>query len=106
MIDAGLIVMTAFISPYEKDRAFAKKLIGVKNFIEVYCNSPLEVCEKRDIKGLYKKVREGLISNFTGIDAPYEIPSHPDLSINTSSLTINQSIDLIIKFLRERHFID
>ena len=106
MIDAGLIVMTAFISPYEKDRALAKKLIGDKNFIEVYCNSSLEVCEKRDIKGLYKKVREGLISNFTGIDAPYEIPSHPDLSINTSSLTINQSIDLIIKFLRERHFID
>ena len=106
MIDAGLIVMTAFISPYEKDRALAKKLIGDKNFIEVYCNSPLEVCEKRDIKGLYKKAREGLISNFTGIDAPYEIPSHPDLSINTSSLTINQSIDLIVKFLRVRHFID
>ncbi len=83
----------------------AKKLIGNENFIEVYCNASLEVCEKRDIKGLYKKARQGLISNFTGIDAPYEIPSHPDLSINTSSLTINQSIDLIVTFLKERHFI-
>jgi adenylylsulfate kinase-like enzyme len=106
MIDAGLIVMTAFISPYEKDRALAKKLIGDENFIEVFCNASLEVCEKRDIKGLYKKAREGLISNFTGIDSPYEAPSNPDLSINTSSLTINQSIDLIVKFLRKHHFIN
>lgn len=106
MVDAGLIVMTAFISPYEKDRALAKKLIGDESFIEIFCNSSLEVCEKRDIKGLYKKAREGLISNFTGIDAPYEIPSNPDLSINTSSETIKESIDLIIEFLKKHHFIN
>ena len=106
MIDAGLIVMTAFISPYEKDRALAKKLIGDENFIEIFCNASLEVCEKRDVKGLYKKAREGLILNFTGIDATYEAASNPDLSINTSSLTINQSIDLIVTFLREHHFIN
>jgi adenylylsulfate kinase len=106
MIDAGLIVMTAFISPYEKDRMLAKKLIGDENFIEIFCNASLEVCEKRDIKGLYKKAREGLIANFTGIDAPYEIPSNPDLLINTFSLPINESIDLIIQFLKKQHFIN
>ena len=105
MIDAGLIVISAFISSYEKDRALAKKIIGEENFIEVYCNCSLDVCEKRDTKGLYKKAREGLIQNFTGIDAPYEPPSNPDLSISTSSLTIEQSINLIIEYLKKSHFI-
>jgi adenylylsulfate kinase len=106
MIDAGLIVLTAFISPYEKDRTLAKKLIGDENFLEIFCNASLEVCEKRDVKGLYKKAREGLISNFTGINAPYEIPINPDLSINTFSLSVDESVNLIIQLLKDHHFIN
>jgi adenylylsulfate kinase len=85
----------------KKDRTLAKKLIGDKYFIEIFCNSSLEICKTRDIKGLCKKAREGMITNFTGTNAPYEISSNPDLSINTSSLSIKESIDLIIQFLKK-----
>jgi adenylylsulfate kinase len=105
MIDAGLIIITSFISPFEKDRALAKKLIGDQNFIEVYCNSSLDVCEKRDVKGLYKKARLGLIQNFTGIDSPYEKPPNPDLSIDTSLTNIEDSVFIIVEFLKKFHYI-
>ena len=105
MIDAGLILLTAFISPYEKDRALAKKLIGNENFIEIYCNCSLDICEKRDVKGLYKKARNGEILNFTGIDSPYEVPVSPVISINTSLMTIDESVDIILRYLKQHQFI-
>jgi len=105
LIDAGLIAITAFISPYEKDRQLAKNLIGNENFIEIFCDCSLAICEKRDVKGFYKKARDGLITNFTGIDATYEIPKHPSLSINTSSMSIDVSIGLIIQYLKEHRYI-
>jgi adenylylsulfate kinase len=105
MIDAGLIIVTSFISPFEKDRALAKKVIGDQNFIEIYCSSSLDVCEQRDVKGLYKKARLGLIQNFTGIDSPYEKPPNPDLSIDTSLTNIEDSVFMIVEFLKKSHYI-
>lgn len=96
MNDAGLVVVTAFISPFEKDRDLAKTIIGEESFLEVYINTPLSICEKRDTKGLYKKARSGLMINMTGIDSPYEAPELPDLSIDTSDLSIEESSFKII----------
>lgn len=97
--DAGLIVITAFISPYREDRAMASKIIGGERFIETYLSTDLDVCERRDPKGLYKKVREGKISEFTGISAPYEIPENPALALDTASMTIEVSVDAILEKL-------
>lgn len=83
MADAGLIVISAFISPFQSDRALAKQHIGAHRFVEVFVDCPLEVCEARDVKGLYKKARAGEISSFTGISAPFEAPENPDLVVNT-----------------------
>lgn len=85
MADAGLIVLTAFISPFKAERAMARELIGSENFIEVYVSTPLEVCESRDPKGLYKKARAGIISNMTGVNSAYEAPDTPDIAVNTIS---------------------
>ncbi len=85
MFDAGLIVMAAFISPFRAEREMARKLIGEKNFVEVYVDTPLEVCEQRDPKGLYKKARNGEILNMTGISSPYEAPTHPDIHYTEAS---------------------
>lgn len=87
MMDAGLIVITAFISPFRQERNMARELIGKDRFVEVYVNTPLAVCEQRDVKGLYKKARAGLLPNMTGINSPYEAPEHPDFvadSLNNS----------------------
>ena len=83
-IDAGTIVLTAFISPFREDRAQAKALVGAEHFIEIFVDCPLEVCEKRDVKGLYKKARKGEIKNFTGIDSPFEVPENPDVVVKTN----------------------
>ncbi|MGB7786063.1 MAG: adenylyl-sulfate kinase, partial [Salinimicrobium sp.] len=83
MTDAGLVVVAAFISPLEKDRDMLKEIVGKENFIEVFINTPLEICEQSDTKGLYKKARAGEIQNFTGIGAPYEPPSNPNLEVRT-----------------------
>ncbi|WP_313560622.1 sulfate adenylyltransferase subunit CysN [Diaphorobacter nitroreducens] len=99
MMDAGLIVMTAFISPFRQEREMARELIGPTNFVEVYVNTPLNVCEQRDPKGLYKKARNGLIPNMTGIDSSYEEPHQPNLKINTSSENIKAIVELITKEL-------
>ncbi|WP_299256533.1 adenylyl-sulfate kinase [uncultured Aquimarina sp.] len=96
-LDAGIIVITAFISPYEKDRQKAKNKIGKANFIEVYLSTPLDVCESRDVKNLYKKARSGEITDFTGINAPYEVPISADIKIDTSNLSIEKSVDKILK---------
>ena len=101
MLEAGLIVMTAFISPFKKDRNEARSLISHDNFIEIYCKASLETCEKRDVKGLYKKAREGKIKNYTGIDSPYEAPENPQLTIDTDKETLNESVSKILNYLEK-----
>ena len=91
LMDAGTIVISAFISPYEKDRRMAKEIIGNDNFIEIYVECPIDICELRDVKGLYKKARNGEISNFTGISSPFETPVNPDIIVNTTNESIKQS---------------
>ena len=103
--DAGLIGITAFISPYRKLRNFCRELLGEGRFFEIYCKASLEVCEKRDPKGLYKKAREGVIKDFTGIDAPYEEPEHPEIVIDTDALSIEESADKVIAELKKQGII-
>jgi len=100
-LDAGIIVLASFISPFEADREKAKKLVGEENFIEIFINCPLEICEQRDVKGLYAKAREGKIKNFTGIDSPYEIPKKPNIAIHSHLETIEESKNKIITYLQE-----
>jgi adenylyl-sulfate kinase len=95
MVDAGLIVIVAFISPFRADREFARQLFESNEFLEVFVNTPLELCERRDIKGLYLKARLGEIKNFTGISSPYEPPENPDVKIDGSN-TIENCIDEIL----------
>lgn len=98
-IDSGIIVLTAFISPFKKDRAFVRKLVNANEFIEVFVDTSLEICEQRDPKGLYKKARKGEIKNFTGIDSPYEKPETHEIHIVNNMSNIDESIDAIIKYL-------
>jgi bifunctional enzyme CysN/CysC len=102
--EAGIIVVTAFISPYREDRENAKKIIGEARFIEVFLDAPIEVCEKRDTKGLYEKARTGIIPEFTGINAPYEAPKGPAISIKTAELSIDICAETIIKYISEKGF--
>ncbi|MDC7791674.1 adenylyl-sulfate kinase [Campylobacter coli] len=96
-IDAGVIVLCAFISPFEKDRKLVKDLLEEDEYIEIFVDTSLEVCEKRDLKGLYKKARQGKIKNFTGIDSPYERPKDPHIHITKEDL--NENVDMILGFL-------
>ncbi len=98
MNDAGLIVLTAFISPYRQDRENAREIIG-DGFVEIYVSTPLEVCEQRDVKGLYAKARRGEIPNFTGISSAYEPPVKPDIQVDTSACTLEEAVDQIIQHL-------
>ena len=100
-IDAGTVVLAAFVAPYEKDRQFIRKTVGSKNYIEVFINTPLEICEERDVKGLYKKARKGEIKNMTGISAPYEIPLSPDVEI-TSDKEVEESVETIYCCLKDK----
>lgn len=97
--DCGIVTINCFISPTEKIREMARKIIGNDNFIEIYIKASLEVCEQRDVKGLYKKARKGEIKSFTGISAPFEIPTNPDLTINTSELSIDKSTKIILDYI-------
>ena len=99
MNDAGLIVLVSFISPYIQDRERARKIIGADNFVEIYVDTPLEICEKRDVKGLYKKARDGKIPNFTGISAPYEAPEHPELTLSTEDTTPEECAEQVMDYL-------
>ena len=99
--DAGVITITAFISPYRKYRNFCRELLGPGRFIEIYTKASLETCEKRDPKGLYKKAREGIIKDFTGISAPYEEPENPELVIDTDRYPVEESVELVLKKLEE-----
>lgn len=98
-LNCGIICINSFISPTRKIRAMAKEIIGEDNFIEVYINAPIEVCEQRDPKGLYKKVREGKIKNFTGIDSVFEIPENPKIEINTDLLSISESAQKALEII-------
>ena len=102
MNDAGLIVISAFISPYREDRTMAREIIGAEAFLEVYINTPVDVCEGRDPKGLYRQARSGEISGFTGVSAPYEAPTNPVLSLDTSSMDIEECVDKLMVLLRNR----
>ena len=101
MNDAGLIVLTAFISPYRADRRRARQIIGDDDFIEVYVSTPIEECEKRDVKGLYKKARDGEIPNFTGVNAPYEAPEQPEITIDTSRQPLDETVALLMQKLEQ-----
>ena len=105
MMEAGLIVIAAFISPFRKDRDMVRSLFQKSDFIEVYCKAPLEVCELRDVKGLYKKARAGKIENYTGIDSPYEPPECPELIIDTQQLSLQDSVKRVIGFLKSKDFL-
>lgn len=105
MVDAGIIVLTAFISPYREDRNTARDLFENGDFIEVYVKCSLEECEKRDPKGLYKKARAGIIKNYTGISAPYEEPEAPELVIETDKFNEQESMQSVINYLSEKKFI-
>ncbi len=99
MNDAGLIVLTSFISPFEADRQRARTIIGEDAFIEIYVSTPIEECEKRDVKGLYKKARSGEIPNFSGISSPYEVPEHPEITIDTTGKSVEDCVDYIMEQL-------
>ena len=102
MIDAGVITLAAFVSPYIKDREEVQQIVGTDNFIEIFVNTSLEECERRDVKGLYKKARSGEIKNMTGISAPYQAPVHPDLEIITDCQPIEESVEIIINFINNK----
>lgn len=105
MTDAGLITLVSFISPFQAEREMARQRIGSDQFLEIYVDVPLAVAESRDVKGLYKKARAGAIENFTGISSPYEIPEKPDLHLETTTISLNRSVELVISLLRKNKFI-
>jgi adenylylsulfate kinase len=105
-VDAGLMVLTAFISPFRSDRLMVRELVGQDEFIEIYVDAPLAVCEQRDPKGLYKKARAGKIKDFTGIDSPYEIPEEPELVLHSDRMTVEECVDAAIEHLRSQGIIN
>jgi adenylylsulfate kinase len=104
LVDAGLFVLSAFISPNEKDRSMVRNLFNQEDFLEVYVKCSLEECERRDPKGLYKRARNGEIPNFTGISAQYDVPTHPDIIVDTEVLSIDESVNLLINYLEEHNY--
>ncbi len=104
-MEAGVIVLTAFISPFKADRARVRSMVKDGDFIEVYCDAPIEICEKRDVKGLYKKAREGQVKEFTGISSPYEAPDFPEIMVRTGSETLSECINAVLKCLEEAEVI-
>lgn len=102
MVDAGLVVLAAFVSPYREDRAKIRQIVGAENFIEVHVSTPIEVCEARDVKGLYAKARAGEIRDFTGVNAPYEAPDDPELAIDTSQYEISEAASQVMEAIRTK----
>lgn len=103
--DAGMIVLTSFISPYRADRDAVRALLGPGDFIEVYVSASLETCESRDVKGLYQKARAGQIPEFTGISAPYEAPEQPELVLDTGRQTVEESVSELLRYLEEKGYL-
>lgn len=101
-VDAGVVVLAAFVSPYKKDRKKIENIVGKDNFVEIFVNTSLQECENRDIKGLYKKARKGEIKDFTGINAPYEAPENPNIEIITDNKTIEESVDFIYNLIKNK----
>ncbi len=104
-VDSGLIVIAAFISPFRKDRDMVRKLVKDGEFIEVFVDTPLEICEQRDPKGLYKKARNGEIKNFTGIDSLYEAPAKAEIDIKNNKISIEECVNIVIKYLNEKGYL-
>ncbi|MFC3150295.1 adenylyl-sulfate kinase [Litoribrevibacter euphylliae] len=103
--DAGLIVLSAFISPFKSDRQMVRSLFPADEFIEVFVSTPLNICEKRDPKGLYKKARAGTIKHFTGIDSVYEAPENPEITFDTSRQSVDECVEQLIELLKSRNII-
>ena len=99
LLDAGVVVLSAFISPFKADRDRVREIVGDENYIEVFVDAPLALCEERDVKGLYKKARAGVVKNFTGVDSPYEAPTNPDITIASGKLSIDESIEQLIRVI-------
>lgn len=106
MADAGLVVLAAFVSPYEKDRTMVKQTVGATRYIEIFIDTPIATCEERDVKGLYAKARRGEITNFTGVNAPYEAPVSPDIQIDTSKVSLTDSVAIILQYLEEKQHLN
>ena len=102
MLDAGLIVLCAFVSPFRKDRDALREVVNKGDFLEIFVNCPLEVCEERDVKGLYKKARAGLIKDFTGISSAFEAPLNPEIILNTKELSLEKCIEKILSLLLQK----
>lgn len=98
-VDTGVVTLSAFISPTNESRHMASEIIGVDDFREVYVSTPLEVCEQRDVKGLYARARRGEIKDFTGVSAPFEVPEHPALTLDTSVLTLEESVNKVLELI-------
>lgn len=105
LIDAGVIALTAFISPFQADRGRVRQMLARGEFIEIYCHCSLEVCESRDVKGLYQRARAGLIENFTGISSPYEPPDNPELIIDTARKSEDECVQSVMNYLGEHHLL-
>ena len=103
MADAGLIVLSAFVSPFHSDRQKASKIIGENRFIEIFVDCPLRICESRDVKGLYSKARKGIISDFTGISSPFEAPINPTIKVETDTMDLKVCAKKIISFIYQHH---
>jgi adenylylsulfate kinase len=104
-MEAGIIVLTAFISPYRADRERVRGMVEHGDYIEIYCDAPIEVCEARDVKGMYKKARAGLIPEFTGISSPYEVPKSPELTVNTGGIELEACVQQVIAEMAQRGLI-
>ncbi|MEG9296754.1 adenylyl-sulfate kinase [Mangrovibacillus sp. Mu-81] len=104
MVDAGILTLSAFISPFKLDRQSVREMMDDGEFIEIHVDASIEACESRDPKGLYKKAREGKIKGFTGIDSPYEAPDSPEIVIDTESLTVDESVETILAYLHDHDF--
>lgn len=102
MVDAGLVVLASFVSPYREDREKVKSIVGFDNFVEIFVNTPVEECERRDVKGLYAKARKGEIPNFTGVNAPYEAPLDPDIEVFTTNDSIDAIVDIIYGKIKDK----
>ncbi|MDP9182072.1 MAG: adenylyl-sulfate kinase, partial [Actinomycetota bacterium] len=105
MVDAGLVVLTSFISPFRTERAMARALLEEGEFVEVHVDTPLDVAEQRDTKGLYAKARRGELPDFTGIDSPYEAPESPEVRVDTTSMTPEEAAEQVVAFLRSHGFL-
>jgi len=106
MMEAGVIAITAFISPFNKDRNLVRQLLPQGDFIEIFCKASLETCELRDVKGLYKRARSGEIKNYTGVDSPYEAPDNPELVIDTESESLEESVAKVVNLLKSKEIIN